>query len=223
MEIMVIGNAKRFYTPDEVIIKINFYNNAPSYELALQAGVKGVENFIVDVIEGMNLKKENLKTNNFRIYEEKKFDYEKKEEVKLGFAYSQIATIKFDYSMEKVAEFMEKVAKLDNAPKCNLEFGIKEQEKIKNELLAEAYLKAKERAEVIACAAGKQLVDCLKTDFKPFNNQMVSNTYLDTNHETSTRVMKADARNSVSNIITNVFTPEDIEVSENIYCLWLAQ
>ena len=221
MEIMVSGNAKRFYSPDEVITKLNFYTLADNY---LEKGVKDVENFIIDTLEKLNFKKENLKTNNFRIYEEKKFDYENKKEIKLGFAYTQSAVLKFDYSNEKVAKFMEKITKLKNPPKCSFEFGIKEEEKIRNEILAEAYLKAREKANVIAKAANKELKDCIKTDFKPFNSTSISNTHLDTamfERGTEARMMKCTADNALSDVITNVFTPEDITIEENIYCLWI--
>ena len=98
MDIMVKGNAKKMCSPDEVRVNINFYTKAQSYEEALINGSKDVESFIINVLEKLNFKDTDLKTNNFRIYEETRYDYETKKEIKLGFAYSQDAAIKFDYS-----------------------------------------------------------------------------------------------------------------------------
>jgi uncharacterized protein YggE len=74
MEIIVQGIAEKFYKPDVVLINLEFYTNEKTYEEALSKGSRNVELFIKEVLEVMNIKKESLKTNSFRIYEEKKFD-----------------------------------------------------------------------------------------------------------------------------------------------------
>ena len=63
--------------------------------------------------------------------------------------------------MAIVADFMEKVAKLKNPPKYTMNFSIKDKEAAKKEVMAEAYTKAKDKAEIIALAAGKTLKDCV--------------------------------------------------------------
>ena len=226
MEIMVQGMAKKLYKPDQVSIKIDFYTNAENYEEALTKGVKDVEIFIKEVLEKLGFSKEDMKTNSFSVAEEKRFDYETKKEIKLGFSYRQSALVKFDYSMEKVANFIEKITELINAPKCKISFGIRDIEKVKNELLAQAYKKAREKAEVIANAAEKSLKDCLKTDFKPFEESYFSSSNINGSNfgmETAKYRMGDNAIKATNEIIMNTFTPEDIEISESIYCLWIAE
>ena len=46
MDIIVEGVGKKFYSPDEVEINLDFYTRADSYESALENGTKNVENFI---------------------------------------------------------------------------------------------------------------------------------------------------------------------------------
>lgn len=150
MDIIVEGVGKKFYNPDEVEIKLDFYTRADSYERALENGTKNVENFIDDVLEKMNFNKEIMKTRSFRVYEEKQYDYDRKKYIKLGYAYTQQANIKFDYSMNIIAEFMDMVSKLNNPPKYHLSFNVKDIKGCKDEVLAEAYNKAKEKAETIA-------------------------------------------------------------------------
>lgn len=219
MDIMVEGRAKKTHTPDEVIIRFDFYTNKETYEAAVEEGTKNVKNFIQNILLKMNFKKEDLKTQSLRVYEESKYDYQNQKNIKLGFAYSQNATLKFDYSVDKVAEMISKVSQMVNPPKYFLNFTLKDQEKAKNEVLAEAYLKAKEKAEVIANVAGMNLKGCVKTDFRPFNERVLSNTNL----ETPAIMARMQETSNIEESIKTSFTPQDIEISEVIYCLWIAE
>ena len=228
MDIIVEGVGKKFYTPDEVEINLDFYTRADSYESALENGTKNVDIFINDVLEKMNFNKEIMKTRSFRVYEEKQYDYDKKIYIKLGYAYTQQANIKFDYSMNTIAEFMDMVSKLENPPKYHLVFNVKDIKKCKDEVLAEAYNKAKEKAETIAKTAGKELKECVKTDFRPFEERVVSRSSLNSQDMYMEKEMSMDGakfgmakRTGVQETIQTIFTPEDIEITETLYCLWV--
>lgn len=228
MDIIVEGVGKKFYTPDEVEINLDFYTRADSYESALENGTKNVEIFINDVLEKMNFNKEIMKTRSFRVYEEKQYDYDKKIYIKLGYAYTQQANIKFDYSMNTIAEFMDMVSKLENPPKYHLVFNVKDIKKCKDEVLAEAYNKAKNKAETIAKAAGKELKECVKTDFRPFEERVISRSSLNSQDMYMEKEMSIDGakfgmakRTGVQETIQTIFTPEDVEITETLYCLWI--
>ena len=51
--------------------------------------------------------------------------------------------MKIDYDMKKIANFINEVSQLDNPPKYNMMFSIKDQENAKKEVMNEAYNKAK--------------------------------------------------------------------------------
>lgn len=228
MDIIVEGIGKKFYTPDEVEINLDFYTRADSYEGALEKGTKNVELFINDILEKMNFNKEIMKTRSFRVYEEKQYDYDKKIYIKLGYAYTQQANIKFDYSMNTIAEFMDRVSKLENPPKYHLAFNVKDIKKCKDEVLSEAYNKAKDKAETIAKAAGKELKECVKTDFRPFEERVISRSSLNSQDMYMEKEMSIDGakfgmakRTGVQETIQTIFTPEDVEIIETLYCLWI--
>lgn len=224
MDIMVEGTGTRYYRPDEVEISLNFYTKTGSYETALEEGTRDVQVFIAKVLEQMNFSKEDLKTRSFRVYEEKRYDYERKIEIKYGFAYTQSATLKFDYDINVVAEFMERVSKLSNPPKYTIGFTVKNMQQSKNEAMADAYNMAKEKAEAIAKSAGKTLKECIKTDFRAFEERVYSRSSLDGIFEEETAnlgVSYQAKKMSAQDTITNIFTPEDIEISETLYCLWV--
>ena len=228
MDIIVEGVGKKFYSPDEVEINLDFYTRADSYESTLENGTKNVENFINDVLEKMDFNKEIMKTRSFRVYEEKQYDYDRKKYIKLGYAYTQQANIKFDYSMNIIAEFMDMVSKLKNPPKYHLLFNVKDIKGCKDEVLAEAYNKAKEKAETIAKAAGKELKECVKTNFIPFEESVVSRSSLNSQDMYMEKEMSIGAstfgmakKTGVQDTIQTIFTPEDIEITETLYCLWI--
>ena len=55
-------------------------------------------------------------------------------------------------------------------------------------------------------------------DFKPFTTTFISQTSFN-----GDMVYGKRARTGVTETITNIFTPEDIELTERLYCLWIAE
>ncbi len=227
MDIMVQGEGKKFYKPNQVDISINFFANDETYEKSLKKGTETVEEFINLVLKELKINREELKTRNFRIYQNIRYDYQTKTQVDNGFDYNQSATLKLDYSMDVISEFMDKVSKLVNPPKYNMTFTIKEQEMAKKEVLEEAYIKAKEKAEAIAKASGKILKDCIKVDFRPFEEKVYSYSSL----SDTDLMLKADrtgaipekAMKTTKDVLQTIFTPEDVEIRETLYCLWVTE
>lgn len=222
MDIMVKGTGTRYYKADEIGIILNFRTNTDSYETALEKGTKDVQIFIEEILDQMNFSKEDMKTRSFRVYEDKRYDYKHNVEKSYGFVYEQMAKLKFDYDINVVAEFMDRVSKLSNPPKYTISFNVKDEKKIKEEALADAYNMAKEKAEAIAKAAGKNLKECIKTDFRPFEEKVYSNSSLDGEMFAERRRGAAGPEMaSAERTIKTIFTPEDIEISETLYCLWI--
>ena len=121
--------------------------------------------------------------------------------------------------MKRLSEFMDEVTKLENPPRYQISFGIKNMVQAKSLVMADAYAKAEEKAKMIALAAGKKLKDCIKVDFRPFEERVTSNSKMgDTMFEKA-----AFAADKVSERIENIFTPEDVEVTETLYCLWITE
>lgn len=224
MDIMVQGTGKKFYKPEKVEISLNFYTKKDEYQSALENGIKGVEIFIKEVFLKLGFEKEDLKTRSFKVYEEIRYDVESHKNVKEGYAYTQNARFEFEYNVEKMAEFMDKVSKLENPPRYTVSFNVKNDKQCINEALAEAYKKAEEKARAIANSAGKNLKECVKIDFRPFEEKISSNSYFGNDSYLDVRRRSVFSKDvEAKDIITNTFTPEDIEITENLYCLWLAE
>ena len=218
MEIIVQGKGTKYFTPNEIILNLNFYQKKNSYKEALNFGITSVQNFTNNILLKNGFGPEDLKTRNFVIREEQKFDNVKRQNLPDGFSYNQTATIKFDYDKEKLSVIMEQLSNLDDAPKCNISFGVKDEKECRRQILSEAYKDAQLQAQAIAEASGKELKQCIRVDFKPFTTSYISQTNLE-----ESMVNAKSEKSGIATMITNTFTPEDIELSETLYCLWNAE
>lgn len=218
MEIVVQGKGIEFFEPNEIILNFEFIKKGNSYEEVLRIGVAQVEDFVQSFLLKNGFQKEDLKTSHFMINEEKKYDNITQQYVSIGFSYTQRATLKFDYDKEKLASLMVFLSKLEDAPVCHVNFGLKDEKECRRQIVAKAYKDAEEQALAIAQAAGKTLERCMKVDFKPFTTDYYSECSLDG------RIGKGAVFFEESeDLIMDTFTPADIEVIETLYCLWVAQ
>ena len=166
MDIYVEGTAEKSLSPDEARLSFNFEVNNKTYESTLALGVKAVEEF-VRLIANLGFNKEMLKTRSFRLYKKNEYDYKTKKNIDLGYIYSQQASLKFDYDIKLVSKLMEGIAKLKNPPKYSIQFGLKNEESAKNDLVKSIYRDAKSKADAIAKSAGKKVKDCVKVSVQP--------------------------------------------------------
>lgn len=219
MDIIVEGKGSRFFKPDMVCISMNFYDLCETYEQALDKGTKSVDNFMQEIFTKLGFNKEDLKTRSFNIREEMEYNVNTKKYEFKGFSYTQSSKFSFDYDIKRLSEFMEKVSKIENPPRYQINFSIKNMQQAKSLVMAEAYAKAEEKAKMISLAAGKKIKECLKVDFRPFEERVISNSKI--GEENFRKAMFSDT--SIEERIQNTFTPEDIEVTETLYCLWIAE
>lgn len=227
MDIIVMGKADQKFKPEEVILNLNFFVKEKTYNKALEEGTKSIEEFIENVLYKIDIEKEELKTNRFYISEVTNYDPIKKRRIFEGYSFNQYSQVKFDYNVQKMTKFMELVSNINNPPSYTLNFNVKNVEECKNKVLEEAYKKAKEKAQAIANASGKTLLDCLKVDFKPFTESITNRTSFNSEEMMVGKSMKqfeSEARiGSVADTIEKTFTPEDVKIEETLYCLWKAE
>lgn len=218
MEIIVEGTGRKFVTPDMITLHLNFVTKGNTYAEVLENGVKNVQKFVSLLLENQ-FQKEDMKTKKFIIREEKKYNEITRIYEKDGFSFQEQATLTFDYDQDVMANMMEKISKLENAPMYQIFFGIKDENTIRQNLLKDAYKEGEKQAKTIAQAAEKSLLECRKVDFKPMNTTYTSTSMLD-----GTLMRRGmDCFSATANEITNIFTSEDIELSETLYMLWIAK
>lgn len=219
MEIVVKGEAEKTFKPNLIKIDFNFKVKSNTYDLALERGVYSVENYI-KLLEKLGFNKENVKTRNLRISEDSVYDENTKKYIKVGYVFNQSLNLEFDYNVEKMSLIMEETSVLENAPTYYINFSIKEDKKAKEELLDLAFEDAKFQANAISKASNKKLIDCVKTSFEPFDNNLVSRTSYGL-----AKMSRSDESydRSVQDTIKNIFVPEDIVANMEIYTIWIAE
>ena len=220
MDIYVEVTAEKSLSPDEVRISFNFEVNNKTYESTLALGVKAVEEF-VKLIAYLGFNKEMLKTRSFRLYKKNEYDYKTKKNIDLGYIYSQQASLKFDYDIKLVSKLMEGIAKLKNPPKYSIQFGLKNEESAKNDLVKSIYRDAKSKADAIAKSAGKKVKDCVKVSVQPFESDLVSPSSLRNLDYSENAIMTKSS--AFASAIEESFVPEDVKICETLYYLFVTE
>ncbi len=218
MKIYTKGIGEKSFAPECVRINFDFKTRSEKYDLTLTEGVKQVENF-VNVLTKLGFKKEDFKTDSFKIYEETKYDANKQENIRLGYIYNHIANLKFDYDMNKLTLLVYELSKIDFGPRTNITFELKDEDKKKSECIDLAYQNAKSKAEAIATSAGKKLVECKKISFEPLDNTIQSRSRFDGLAKMTT----FEGNDSIKNAMGNILVPENIKLFYELYCLWIAE
>ena len=211
MEINVKGSGSIKIAPDQVRLYLSFDYKAMSYEDALNQGTNNVNVFVNQILIPNGFTIEDMKTTRFVIANNTEYNESTRKYVHVGYRFEQASMIKFDYDKEKMASLMEQISKLDNPPIYNVSFGVKDEESARKDLLAKAYDDAKTKAEAIAAAAGKTIVECVKVNFKSDDLEYTSKTGF------YSREMAIGSKDG----LMDTFTPEDIELTENLYCLFI--
>lgn len=219
MEIIVEGVGTKKITPNEIILNLTFNYRNDNYNQVLKEGTEVVLNFINDVLIPNGFTKEDLKTSNFTVRENNKYNETTKKYEFDGYLFEQRSRLMFDYDKVKLASIMESISKFKDSPKCIINFNVKDERECRRSVLSLAYKDAEEQANAIAEAANKRLARCIKIDFKPFTTSYISSSNLDSD----AMFYKKSAYNETASNIVNTFNPEDIVIIEKLYCLWIAE
>jgi len=217
MEIIVSGTGERSFKPNKINLFFNFEYKFKDYETAISEGVKYVDSYI-KLLTGEGIKAEQVKTRSFKVYENKVYDNITRKTTSEGYVFKQEASLDLAFDKKLLANIMEKTSKAANPPMYRINFGLKNIKMAQDNLLKLAYEDAKKQAEAIAKASNKNLVDCLKTSFEPFDKMFTSQT----NFYSKDLECCCKRVGNVSETIENIFQPEDITVTKTIYCLFLA-
>ena len=92
MEIIVQGKGTEFFTPNEVILNIRFNTKGQSYEEVLSEGVKNVQKFVNELLLQNGFTTDDMKTRNFVVREDQKYDEATRTYLLDGFSFNQNAT-----------------------------------------------------------------------------------------------------------------------------------
>ena len=211
--IKVTGTGKIAVKPDLTIINLDFSDVLPTYEAALKASANDV-GVIKDALAKAGIDRESLKTTSFNVdahyesYRDEKGNYKSRFD---GYEYHQSLRFKFDVDNKLLGRVLYQLSTLSVNPKFRINYGIKDAEAAKNELLGNAIADAKKKAEIISKAAGVTLDEIVDINYSWIDVEFNSRPY--GVYADEMMMCKCEAPSGAYDVDIE---PEDIEKSDNV-------
>ena len=208
--IRVTGTAKLSLRPDVTIVTMTLQGTEMEYSAALNRASLEADT-LRDVLERLAFQREDLKTLSFHVNAE----YEGYEEAGVwkqrftGYRFDHMLKVSFDSEDERLGEVLTALANAEVCPMLQLSYAVKDPESAKKMLLTEAVAEAREKAQILAEAAGAKLKELQSVD--------------DCSGEASfdarpTHMM--DAAMSAKGRIEMNLEPDEITVTKTVTCVW---
>lgn len=209
MRLHIEGNAEAKYKPEIVSFKFNYKMSDEKKVKCMTEGIKNVKKYI-DYLIDKGFKKEDVQTENFKIYREsiRKKENDKYVYVDGDYIFQYSFELTFDYNLDLISKIIDETEKMSNAPTYQIFFGLKNTKQYMEELMTAAYNDAEYKAGIFAKASGGQKMKCLEIDFDRNNYRrdfFSFNTPIDNLSEPK---------------IKEIFSPEDITLDFSLNSIW---
>jgi len=212
-EIVVKGIGKATAAPDLILVNMTLEVSEPDYEKTMQRGAEMLGALREAVISAGHEGKE-LKTTSFNIntkYESYNEDNIWKQRF-AGYTCTHELKLEFDLEMQKLGATLGAIAKCEADPNFNIEFSVKDRNAVSERLLESAVENAKDKARVLAKAAGVALGEIRRIDYNWSDIRLYSNTDMQMSYGA---LRAADAAPMAIDM-----EPEDISVSDAATVVW---
>ncbi len=208
--IKITGTGNLSLKPDITIISMEISDWRPTYEETLKLSTECVT-LVKDALERAGLKRDSLKTTYYNIGAHYEYYYDEKSNRRSKFnGYEFNQNLKFEFSVDNklLGRILYQLSQLEIEPEFSVNYGVKDTESAKNKLLTNAIKDAKDKALVIADAAGVELGEIIDINYSWINVDFISRKY---------SLAKA---NYIDERLSNGFDididPEEIERSDNV-------
>jgi uncharacterized protein YggE len=205
-----IGNVTA--KPDLTVITMELSVIQPDYEETMKRATVAIEN-IRSALTSIGYAKHDLKTTNFLVnaeYENRWTSKHNNESVFVGYNCSHTLKLEFDFNMKRLGDTLEAIAACAAAPQFHIAFSVKDKNAVSAQLLESAVVSAKEKAQILAQAAGINLGAIQRIDYNWGELQVYSPSAL-AGHMRS-RVAPAGQAMDIE--------PEDIKVTDTVTVVW---
>lgn len=165
--IRVKGKGKISVKPDIIKITIKAEGLRWNYDETIEQSTKDTR-ILRDALKNAGLDPKNLKTTYFSIdskyesYRDKNDDYKEKF---VGYEYEHRTYIKFENDNKILGKVLYELAHCDVKVKFDINYTVKDKEKVKNDLLEKAVEDSTTKAKVLAKASGVKLKGILNIDY----------------------------------------------------------
>jgi uncharacterized protein YggE len=213
--ITVRGSGTASAAPDTIELNLTISKLDVEYAKAMAQATRAVV-ALEDLTEAVGLTRTDLKTVNFNVstrttsYQDR-LTKEWRDKF-LGYEVTNRMRLSFDFDTNRLNDILSKLSEhKDVDPNLSIRFTIKDDAPLKDQVLLSATASAKHRAEHLARAAGVTLGDLQDISYSWGRVDVYSET------EYQPRMLKAEMMMDVASMD---FTPEDIEVTDEVTFVW---
>ena len=216
--IRVTGTGMLRLRPDMTRITITLTGCYPDYAEALRRSSEDTE-VLKEVLEPMGFGREDIKTLSFSVdtryenYQDTDMTWKQRF---AGYEFRHMLKIEFASDNERLGRILYVLANTDKiTPEFRLSYTLKDTEKAKNDLLAKSVQDAREKAVILAEAAGVSLKEIRTIDYS--RQEVIFETYPVNN---MMRMMDTAKEEAAAGSFAMNIEPDDIEVSDTVTMVW---
>ena len=212
-ELIVKGIGRTTAAPDLIVLTMNLEAGEPAYEKTMQRSVEMLDALRAAIVTAGHEGKE-LKTTSFNIntkYENYRENDVWKQQF-VGYTCTHGLRLEFDLDMSMLGKTLSAIAGCDADPNFSIQFSIKDPIAVSELLLESAVGNAKQKATVLARAAGVKLGAIQRIDYSWSELRLLS--------ETDLRLSDSAVAFSSAAPMSMDIEPEDIKVSDTATVVW---
>lgn len=214
--ITVKGIGKASAAPDLVVLSMVLESRDMDYEKAMMNASENIEQ-LNSSLKKVGFEKDAVKTTGFNVrtdYEYRRTSDGSGENVFVGYVVSHNLKVEFDFDSKKLAEALAAVGACLAHPQLSVAFTVKDSSALNEEMLRSAAVSARQKAEILCAASGKELGELLSIDYSWGELNVYSNTRYEM--EEDCMVMAPMMAKSAAIDIA----PDDINVSDTVTFVW---
>ncbi len=210
--IRVTGKGQIRLRPDTTRIRLEIGDVLPQYGEAVRQSAEDTER-LKDLLTGYGFQRSDLKTLDFGVDPEYESRKEKGAYVQrlVGYRYRHTMKIEFPSDNERLGRILFALAGSPVRPEFGISYTLKDPEAAKNELLAKAVSDARQKAALLADAAGVALKDVQSVDYSWGQIDFEIHPL---------REMKMMSAEPICDAFAMDIEPEDIEAEDSVTVIW---
>lgn len=220
MQIIVKGTAKKSVTPNLVKLNIDVKEVDTNYNDVLTKGSSVVSSLVSDILIPNGFNSDDLLTSSFIVKEENNYNNALNKYEVIGYSYNQSLYIEFDYNSTILNNLINSFNEFKYSVNYSPLFKIKDEDIFRKELYTTAFNDAKNSADIIALANNQKLERCIKTSFEPIEDVIVSKSSFKFDELGINKMSLSDNSNMD---LTGILNPVDINLEQELYCIWIAE
>jgi len=210
--ITVTGMGQTVTAPDNIIISMTVNAQAAEYEATMELAAQRLD-ALREALCGCGFGKDDIRTAAFNVNTEYQHEHKPDggyERRFIGYSCVHQLRVEFDLEMERLAAVIAAISGCSCTPEFSVQFGVKDEDAVKTELLRSAAANARARAEVLTAAAGVTLGELVSINYSMDNISLRSQT------DFAMPLMAARAAKGAAMDIV----PENITAAEHAAFVW---